>query len=384
MAQRRSVSITLTSIATLKPGDIIHDTSLTGFGARRQQGAVSYFLKTRVGGKQRWFTIGRHGQPWTPDTARKRALALLNDPKLADKPTEQATLTFAAVSEQFFTSYGPKLKPRSLEEYRRLERLYLLPTFGKLPLKDITRAAISNAHAGWKESPRAANHALSVMSKLMTWAEDQGYRPEDSNPCRRIQRFKENKRETYLQPDDLARLGTVLDQAATENLIGPYALAALRLLILTGARLNEILTLPWAHVDLDRRMLFLEDTKTGKKPLHLNDAAIAILTALPRFENNPYVIVGNNHGHHLVNLQKPWRTIRALAKLDHVRIHDLRHTFASVSVASGGSLPMIGAILGHSQPQTTQRYAHLSADPIRKLTQVTGEILVEALKQKPK
>jgi integrase len=372
-------------VSAMQPDTTVWDTELKGFCARRQKSsAISYQFKMRVNGNIRWFSIGRHGQPWTPDEARKRARAILADPSLGDKPVVAALNTFAAVAEQFLLTHGTKLKATTLDDYRRLIRDYLSPAFGKLSVADITRGQIANAHAGWRENPRAANYALSVMSRVMTWAEDQGLRAENANPCRRIQRYKENKRETFLQPDELARLGSALDKAATENLIGPYAIAALRLIILTGARLNEILTLEWAHVDFDRRMLFLADSKTGKKSLHLNDAAIAVLTTLPRFANNPFVIVGNNHGAHLVNLQKPWRTVRALAKLDHVRIHDLRHTFASVSVASGGSLPMIGAILGHSQPQTTQRYAHLSADPVRKLTQATGEILAEALKQKPK
>lgn len=185
--------------------------------------------------------------------------------------------------------------------------------------------------------PRAANHALSVMSKLLTWAEDQGYRPEGANPCQRVQRYRENKRERFLTKDELAKLGKALDKAEAEHIAGPYAIAALRLLIFTGARLNEILTLQWSHVDLERKMIFLPDSKTGQKPVTLNQPAIDILKALPRFANNPYVIVGHRYGSHLINLQKPWQEIRALAGLETVRIHDLRHTFASVAVATGNS-----------------------------------------------
>lgn len=377
--------IGLAVVNAMTPDTTVWDTELKGFCARRQKSrAVSYQFKMRVGGKIRWFSIGRHGQPWTPDDARKRARAILADPSLGDKPVVAALNAFAGVAEQFLLTHGTKLKAATFDDYRRLIRDYLNPIFGTMPVADITRGQIANAHAGWRENPRAANYALSVMSRVMTWTEDQGLRAENANPCRRIQRYKENKRETFLQPNELARLGSALDKSATENLAGPYAIAALRLIILTGARLNEILTLEWSHVDLDRRILFLPDSKTGKKSLHLNDAAIAILAALPRFANNPYVIVGNIHGAHLKNLQKPWRTVRALAKLDHVRIHDLRHTFASVSVASGGSLPILGRQLGHSQPQTTQRYAHLADDPVRKMTQTTGEILAAAMKQKPK
>jgi integrase len=194
----------------------------------------------------------------------------------------------------------------------------------------------------------------------------------------------ENKRERFLTPDELARLGAAFEKAEASHLVGSYAIAALRLLIFSGARLSEILTLEWSHVDLDRRIIFLPDSKTGKKPLTLNDAAIEVLKTLPKFANNPYVIAGHRHGAHLVNLQKPWQLVRTLAGLETVRIHDLRHTFASVAVASGGSLPILGRQLGHSQPQTTQRYAHLADDPVRKLTQTTGEVLALAMKQKPK
>lgn len=360
----------------------IWDSDIKGLCARRQTSkAISYILKTRVNGRVRWFTIGRHGQPWTPDSARKRALQILANPAIGEKPVAAATQTFAATADTFLANHVAKLKPKSQEDYSRLIRTHLKPAFGTMAVTKITRAHISAAHTRWKESPRAANYALSVLSKIMTWAEDQGIRPDNTNPVRRIQRYKEGKREYFLQPDELARLGAALDHAEATNLISPYALAALRLLILTGARLNEILTLEWAHVDFNRRMLFLPDSKTGKKPLTLNDEALAVLSKLPRFENNPYVIVGR-HGDHLVNLQKPWQAVRTLAGLDSVRIHDLRHTFASVAVASGGSLPILGRQLGHSQSQTTQRYAHLADDPVRKLTQATGEVLAAAMNPK--
>lgn len=384
MASRQSAYISLAAVHALAPGGVINDTKIKGFMARRQKDAVSYVLKTRVAGRQRFYTIGRHGQPWTPDAARKRALAILADPSIAEKKVVPPAVTsFAAFADQFLALHGPKLKRRTLEEYQCLVRLYLIPAFGTKPLDTLTRAHISNAHAGWKDAPRAANHALAVLSKMLSWAEDQGYRPEDSNPCRRIQRYKENKRQTFLQADEMDRLGAALDKAAAENLVGPFALAALRLLILTGARLNEILTLEWAHVDLGRRMIFLADSKTGQKPIVLNDAAVSVLESLPRFANNPYVIVGNRHGTHLVNLQRPWQTVRALAGLETVRIHDLRHTYASYAVASGGSLPIIGKILGHSQPQTTQRYSHLADDPVKQLSQLTGQKLADAMKRKP-
>lgn len=377
--------IGLAVINAMPAGTTIWDTDLKGFCVRRQKSdAVSYMLKTRVLGRIRWFTIGRHGQPWTPDTARQRAREIVANPAAIDRAAPTIPLTVSAVADQFMATHGPKLKRSTRYVYQCLLRTYIQPIFGEQPISTITRAAVSSAHAKWKANPRSANHALAVFSKIMSWAEDQGYRAEDSNPCRRVQRYKETKRERFLTSAELGLLGAALDKAEGEHLAGTYALAAIRLLILTGARLNEVLTLQWSHVDLDRQMIFLPDSKTGQKPLHLNDPAIAVLTSLPRFANNPYVICGNRHGRHLVNLQKPWHTVRALAGLDTVRIHDLRHTFASVGVAEGGSLPMIGAILGHTQPQTTQRYAHLAAEPVRQLSQTTGAKLAEALRRKPR
>lgn len=373
----------LAVLNAMPPNTTIWDADLKGFCARRQSAGISYLLKTRVNGRVRWFTIGRHGQPWNPTTARDKALKILADPSIAEKPLHKTVRTFASITDQFFETHGTKLKASSLAEYRSLVANYLNPAFGHMPLDVITRADVSSAHAKWKAKPRSANHALSVLSKIMTWAEDQGYRPDSSNPCRRVQRYKENKRERFLQTDELARLGAALDQAAKEGLVGLYALAALRLLILTGARMSEILTLQWSFVDFDRRMLFLPDSKTDKKPIALNQAAIDVLRALPQFSNNPYVIVGHHHRSHLINLHKPWSLVRTLAKLDGVRLHDLRHTWASMAVASGGSLPILGRQLGHTQPQTTARYAHLADDPVRQLTETTGKLLAHAMGQAP-
>lgn len=375
--------ITLAAIQALPPQTSLWDTELRGFCARRQQSTtITYLVKLRVNGRIRWISIGRHGQPWTPETARKRALAILADPLGALPAPIQETISFAAVADQFFAVHGPKLKPRTLEEYQRLLRLQLLPAFGPLPLKSITRADVGNAHASWSDRPRAANHALAVLSKLMSWAEDQGYRPEGSNPCTRVQRYRENKRERFLTADELARLGYALREVDAAQAASPHAIAAIWLLLYTGARLNEILTLEWAHVDLARRLLFLPDSKTGRKPVTLSAQAIAILENTPRVADNPYVIVGHRYGSHLVNLHKVWELVRQLANLPGVRLHDLRHTFASVAVAQGGSLPILGRHLGHSQPQTTQRYAHLSDDPVRALAETTGAALAKALDSK--
>lgn len=159
----------------------------------------------------------------------------------------------------------------------------------------------------------------------------------------------------------------------------PYVIAALRLLLFTGARMSEILTLQWEHVDFDRRCLALPTSKTGQKDVILNPGSLEVLGKLARVAGNPFVIVGKVEGKHLVNLEKPWRRIRQLAGIRDVRIYDLRHSHASIAAGLGASLPIIGALLGHTQAQTTARYAHLSADPVRAVSAAVSSRLTAAL-----
>jgi integrase len=385
MATTLKTKVTKAQVDRLAPGETIRDTELNGFGARCQQGAPSYFLQKKIQGRVRWFTIGPHGSPWTPETARKEAVRLLfsiangTDPN-SQKQEERARATTRDVVEVFMAIHGTKLKPRTREEYARLFKLHILPAFGTHKIGDLTKSDVARFHAKLAHAPSGANFALAVLSKLCTWCEEHGYRDENSNPCRRIQKYRQNKRERFLSLEELQRLGQVLGQAEADQNIGMFAALAIRLLILTGARLNEIMTLQWAHVDLQRAFLFLPDSKTGKKPLRLSAPAIALLELAPRVDGNPFVIVGFVEGSHLVNLQKPWRYVRDLAGLPDVRIHDLRHTFASMAAASGASLPMIGKLLGHSQPQTTARYAHLADDPIQKLNDDVGTAISNAMR----
>ena len=380
----RKAKVTLAAIKALKAGETLYDTDTLGFGVRRQRGPVSYFVKVRIKGRQRWVTIGKHGSPWTPETARKEARLILTEAdegydRLAAKRKESAASTFNQVADRFVEVYGPKLKPRTLEEYQKLIDRYLKPKFGTHRIDAIERSDVAHAHAKWADKPRTANHALAVLSKIMSWAEEQSLRPEQSNPCIRQKKYRETKRQRYLAADEINRLGEALVKAEAEGDISTYAAAAIRLLILTGARLNEILTLKWSYVDINRRLLILPDSKTGEKTIALNEPAIGVLKAIPHLEGNPHVIVGHRTGSCMADIFKPWSIVRGLAKLDDVRIHDLRHTFASVAVASGGSLPMIGKMLGHNEPKTTQRYAHLSDDPIAKLSEATARQISQAM-----
>ena len=206
--------------------------------------------------------------------------------------------------------------------------------------------------------------------KMFNLAELWAWRSEDANPCRHVKRYKEHKRERFLSPEETERLGKVLREAEEEM---PSAVAAFRLLLLTGCRMSEIRDLRWDYVKGD--CIELPDAKTGGRVVPLGPAARAVLSAIPREEDNPWVIAGRLPGTHLTDLQRPWRRIRKRAGLEDVRIHDLRHSYASRALALGESLTMIGKLLGHTQVQTTARYAHLAQDSIQTAaSRITGSI----------
>lgn len=388
MAKALIGRITVTFVNALEQGQTLRDTDIKGFGVRRQQGAPSYFLQTRIKGRLRWMTIGPHGSPWTPATARKEAIRLLSEIAHGLDPSE--ALRFSRISANvkdlsslFLEEHGPKLKASTRSDYKRLLDQNIVPAFGKRKIEDLTRSDIIQFHNKLGETPRKANYCLAVLSKFLSWAETEGLRPENSNPCRLVKPYTETKRQRYLSKGEFERLGSVLSEAERDGSESAYVIAAIRLLLMTGARLSEILTLKWQYADLERGFLLLPDSKTGQKPIFLNEPTKDLIRAIPRVADNPYVIVGARTNSHLINLQKPWRRIRKLAQIEDIRLHDLRHSFASIAAESGASLPLIGRLLGHSQVKTTQRYAHLSADPIRSLNETIGTVMAHAL-QPPK
>jgi integrase len=285
-------------------------------------------------------------------------------------------------------------KPRSIEQDRRLIDVHLRTALGAKKIIDVARADIASLHKKLAETPYQANRALALLSKAMNLAESWGLRPDGSNPCRHVKKYREKKRERFLSAQELARLGETLAAAEfgevtferesrsggrIQSPISPNAIAAIRLLIFTGARRDEILSLRWDYVNFDQSRLELPDSKTGAKFIYLPAPALAILSGLPRKDGNPHVIVGAKDGAHLVNLKDPWSAIRNAAGLSDVRIHDLRHSFASVAAGGGMSLPVIGALLGHKDTATTARYAHLSDDPLRAAVNTIGSKIADAM-----
>jgi integrase len=239
-------------------------------------------------------------------------------------------------------------------------------------------------HLSLKATPTRANRALALLSHMFTMAEKWGVRTDHSNPCRYVERFAESRRERFLSPAELARLGKALAAAEKAESLTPFGLAAVRLLVFTGARASEVLGLTWADVDLGAGAVRLP-RKGRLGTLQLPPPALAVLKKLPRLEGNAHVIAGRRHGQPLTlwGLEAVWQDVRKAARLEDVRLHDLRHSFASVAAGSGQSLPVIGALLGHTQPGTTARYAHLADDPLRAAAKAVAGRLAAAMRQKP-
>jgi len=373
--------ITKSAVESLAPGKTLWDAELKGFAVRCQRRDRVYVLKYRMHGQQRWFTIGKHGSPWTTDLARREAKRLLGliasgqDPA-TKKAADRSAPTVAELADTFLNEHvATKNKGSTYAEYLRLVERLVKPHLGRRRAEDVTHEEVRKLHVQFRATPYQANRLLALLSKMFSWSGRRGER----NPCTGIERFREEKRRRYLSPAEFGRLGNALT-ASAGNGVSMHALAAIRLLLLTGTRLNEILTLKWDYIDRERGCLKLPESKTGAKEIHLNGPALAVLDTLPHEIGNPYVILGQRSGTHLVNLEKPWRQVRARAGLDDVRLHDLRHSFASVGAGAGLGLPMIGGLLGHTQAATTARYAHLAADPLRAASELIGQQLATLLK----
>lgn len=357
------------------------DTALKGFGLKiTPKGRKVFIVQYRVAGqtgRTRRITLGP-SHAVTAEQARSQAKQFLSHAALgvdpaAERDAAKADHTLGALYEKFDAEHiSVRLKPNTAADYRRIFASHILPRLANTPVGQIAKRDMLQLHHDMRTKPFRANRSVSVLSKFFNWCEQHGYRDEHSNPTRFVQKYKEPPRQRFLSADEQARLGLALAQAEKEELASPYTIGVLKLLCFTGARLGEVLGLRWSDVNWERGTLDLPDSKTGAKSIYLNEAAIELLKNTPKQMNNPYVFCGRDAGKPIVNIQKPWRRIRALAGLDDVRIHDLRHTFASIAAMGGMSLQMIGALLGHSQPQTTARYAHLAADPMRRAAEIVG------------
>ena len=350
---------------------VVWDEEIRGFGLRvHPTGRKVYIVKTRYRGRPVKVTIGPHG-PVTPAQARTRAAEIIFEARAGRDPTARnqsaaKAPTMRELGERFLEEYvSDHCKASTAEEYRRAIKQCIEPKIGMVRVTDVQRSDIAALHHGLRHTPYQANRTLAVLSKMFNLVELWELRPDGSNPCRHVKRFKEEKRERFLSDEEYQRLGATLREIEQEGSETASAIAAIHLLMLTGCRLSEIQKLRWEHVDLEAGELHLPDSKTGAKVVHIGDPAVTVLLGIERQESNSWVIAGRKPESHLTDLQHPWRRIRARAGFDDVRIHDLRHSFASGGLLVGEGLPMIGKLLGHTQVQTTARYAHLANDPLK-------------------
>ncbi|MCW9054898.1 MAG: site-specific integrase [Candidatus Pacebacteria bacterium] len=364
---------------------VLWDDALPGFGVRtKKSGLKTYVLQYRnAHGRSKRLSLGHVGEV-TLDQARREAIRLKGGISLGNDPAQQrADLrngdTLRDLTDRYMTDHCEgRCKESTMDAHQWLLDKFILPRLGAFKITEVRPEDVANLHQALRNTPYNANRALGLIRAIYNKAEQWGVMLPNSNPATVIKPFRERKRQRYLSPDEFKALFRILDEQEALKVIGTYQAAAIRLLAVTGCRMGEILSLEWSSVDFINRRLLLDHHKTdhkGVKAIPLNAVAVRILENLPRVEDNKYVIVGRNEGTHLVNLQKPWRHIRKKAKLADVRIHDLRHSFASAAASAGVPLMMIGAMLGHSSPQTTARYAHLSQDPVKQASEIVGEVL---------
>ena len=398
------------TVDSLKPGNIVWDSVVTGLAVRCQKKAKVFILKYRFAGGQRWYSIGKHGSPWTVDDARTEAQRLLGlvadgvDPAEV-KEYESKDITISALCEMYLAE-APTLILKRKKRAKKASTIaidrsniesHIKPLIGKRPIRSVTKTDVDSmqqdivagktATKGAKTKPRgrtvvkggpgAAARSVKVLGAVYTYAiEKKGLLKE--NPVNGVVVAETKSRERFLTTEELARLGDTLDACQKEG-VNPTAIAAIRTLIFTGARKSEILGLRWKWCDFERRQIRLPESKTDAKTIPLGAPALDLLSSLPRIQGNPFVFPATSDDGHFVGLGKIWGNIRARAGLDDVRIHDLRHSFASVAVAGGDSLYLVGKVLGHRQAKTTEKYVHLSDDPVLAVTERAANRIAAAM-----
>ena len=383
---------------------IIRDTEVKGFLVSiAKSGNKSYAIEYRVGNgrgaPKRRYTIGRHGSPWTPEQARTEAKRLLSLVAAGSDPLQARyqsvdTMKLEDLCNLYLEEGVHHKKPSTLRGDRSRIMHYLIPRLGKHGVLQICRADIERLVRDVSNMPRemntgkktkrfavvggrgAASQCVAVLGAIFTFAIERGIC--STNPARGVKKPPTRKMERFLNTQEIKRLvAAVTDEANRSR--NPYPSAAIQLLLLTGCRKGEILDLRWKDVDFENCLLRLRDSKTGAKVVYLNAEAVSQLKQLPHDGNNPFVISGPVTGGRCGGLDTVWARVRKAADLSEVRLHDLRHSFASIAVRNGLSLPIIGALLGHKHTSTTMRYAHLAAEPLRSAASMIGAKISEAL-----
>lgn len=357
--------------------NVFWDEALHGFGVRvKPNGTKSYIVqyRNRMTGRSRRQTIGQAGPLLSFSNARKEAMRLLSEAAQGGDPVESKRTArkaenVADLADQYLTHHAkPKKREKSVANDVSMLNGIIIPKLGKQKVAEVGHRDIQALHNTLRETPYRANRTLALLSKMFALSVRWGWRHD--NPAKGVERFPEEKRHRWLSDAELARLIAALDEHPNQS-----AANAIRLQLLTGARIGEALTAKWVDFDLNRGVWIKPSHHTKQKRtehLPLSGAAISLLGAM-RDEaetDNPYVFPGKVPGQPIKDLKRFWKAITSAAEITNYRIHDNRHTHASHLVSSGLSLPVVGRLLGHTNPLTTQRYAHLADDPLRDAVEV--------------
>ena len=348
---------------------VFHDTKVTGLQLRvSPKGSKTFYLYFRTkSGKQKRPKLGVYGI-LTVEQARDIARAKLGELSKGNDPTDTdqvENVTLADFFKIFEKNHINKhVKSSTAKTYRSLFVSVIEPALGKKVLEDITRSHVEEMVYKNDNRHATANHALVLLRLILDKAQQWEFMSSKRNPCSNVTKFKTLAKERFLSENEINKLVETLDQFEGASLAPKNAITVVRLLMMTGCRKNEITRLRWDELFLDEGVLKLKDSKTGKKEVILSDDAIKILSAASR-NNSDYIFPGKDGIKPIQGLQKIWQRIRQVADLQDVRIHDLRHTFASVAVSNGASLYEVGRLLGHASIQSTQRYAHLERSRLK-------------------
>ncbi len=313
------------------------------------------------------------------------------DPALEERARQQALaggkMTVKSLSEEWMAKHVAKLKPRTREDYQRLFDQHINPALGHLPVVEagIGYDDANGLHVAMARTPRRANYTLATLRALMNYAIRRKLRV--TNPVKGLKMYRERKIERFLSEAEIFKAAEGIIAAERSGKIGPHGAAGLRLALFSGARSGEVTAIAWKDIDWERKQIRLSDDseepepgrKSGARTIHLSEAAIAVLKTVPRVSR--YVIAGANEDEPYKNLGRAWIIARKYAGLDDVRLHDLRHSYASLAAGRGVSLLMIGKLLGHKHPATTQRYAHLARDAAATVNDELGAAMVAAIEK---